>query len=134
MIRVVLDSNVYVSAVLFGGNPRSVIELAQLGGFEIFISVPLIQEIEEVLKEKFLWHDAMVRRAAAKTWRAASIVMPDVEVDDCADADDNRILECALTAHAGFIVTGDRHLLRLHPYRGIRVLSPRQFLERTSGP
>ena len=71
----------------------------------------------------------MVRRAAAKTWRAAHIIKTESEVNDCSDADDNRVLECALTAHAGFIVTGDRHLLRLHPYRNIQILNPRQFLD-----
>ena len=129
MIRVVLDSNVYVSAVLFGGNPRAVIELAQVGAFETFISAPLIQEIEDVLKEKFSWQEILVRRAAVRTWRAARVVKVEIEVDGCPDPDDNRVLECALTARAAFIVTGHRHLLRLNPYRHIQILTPRQFLE-----
>jgi predicted nucleic acid-binding protein len=50
-------------------------------------------------------------------------------VNDCSDPDDNRILECALDAHAAVIVTGDSHLLRLHPYRGTEILTAKQFLE-----
>jgi putative PIN family toxin of toxin-antitoxin system len=128
MIRVVLDSNVYISALLFGGTPRAVVELAQLREFELFVSEPLIDEIEEVLKAKFHWTESLVRRAAATTWRTATVVKAEIELDDCADPDDNRILECALFARADFIVTGDRHLLRLHPYRGIQILRPREFL------
>jgi putative PIN family toxin of toxin-antitoxin system len=129
MNRAVLDSNVYISALLFGGIPRAVVELAQLGEFESFVSAPLIQEIEEVLKKKFLWPDSMIRRAAVKTWRAAHIIKTESEVDECVDPGDNRVLECALTAQADFIVTGDRHLLHLHPYRDIQILNPRQFLD-----
>jgi hypothetical protein len=57
MIRVVLDSNVYILALLFGGTPRAVVELAQLREFELFASEPLIDEIEEVLKAKFHWSE-----------------------------------------------------------------------------
>jgi putative PIN family toxin of toxin-antitoxin system len=117
MIRVVLDSNVYLSALLFGGNPRTVLELAQARAFGLVISMSIIQEIESVLKTKFLWTDTMIRRAAAETWGTAHKVKPEMKVDDCVDPDDNRVLECALASNAGFIVTGDRHLLRLTPFR-----------------
>jgi predicted nucleic acid-binding protein len=56
-------------------------------------------------------------------------VVPSQTVNDCVDPDDNRILECALEAHAAVLVTGDGHLLKIHPYCGILILTPKQFLE-----
>jgi predicted nucleic acid-binding protein len=53
MLRVVLDSNVYVSALLFGGNPRAVVECAESGRFQFAISQPIKSEVERILATKF---------------------------------------------------------------------------------
>jgi putative PIN family toxin of toxin-antitoxin system len=129
MIGVVLDSNVYVSALLFGGNPRAVVECAEDGLIELSISDPIKIDVERILAGKFSWSQPRVREATSYLWSLTRPVAPRQTVTDCADPDDNRILECALDAHAAVIVTGDGHLLKLHPYRGILVLTPRQFLE-----
>ncbi len=63
MIPVVLDSNVWISAVLFGGNPMSVLELAEAGQIALFISDELAAEIEETLSRKFLWSGTRIRDA-----------------------------------------------------------------------
>ena len=129
MIWVVLDSNVYVSALLFGGNPHAVIECAANGLIELSISEPIKAEVERILAEKFLWPQQRVGEATSYLWSLTHSVAPQQTVTDCSDPDDNRILECALDAHAAVIVTGDGHLLKLHPYRGILILTPKQFLE-----
>ena len=129
MIRVVLDSNVYISALLFGGNPRRVMELAQAGVFQTFTSPEIIEEIEDVLRRKFGWRETRIRGAANATWRIAMQAARAEELKDCPDPDDNRILECAVAGRAHFIITGDRDLLGLHPYRRIAIVSPRAFLD-----
>lgn len=129
MIRVVLDSNVYISALLFGGNPRKIVELAQTGAFHTFTSSPIVAEIEEVLRRKFAWREARIRAAADATWRIATQVECGEELTDCPDPDDNRVLECAIAGRAHFIITGDRDLLELHPYRRVSIVSPRVFLD-----
>ena len=129
MIRVVLDSNVYISALLFGGNPRMVVELAQMGAFPTLTSPHIVAEIEEVLQRKFAWRETRIRSAANATWRTATLTLPTARITDCPDADDNRVLECAVAGRAHFIVTGDRHLLDLHPFRRISIVTPRQFLD-----
>jgi putative PIN family toxin of toxin-antitoxin system len=129
MIGVVLDTNVYVSALLFGGNPRAVVELAEDGLIELWISDSIKGEVERILAKKFSWPQPRVRDAASYLWSLTQPVAPRQTVTDCTDPDDNRILECALAAHAEIIVTGDGHLLKLHPYKRILVLTPRQFLE-----
>ena len=129
MTPVVLDSNVWISALLFGGNPRAIVELAEAGEIQAFVSIELIEEVEETLRVKFRWPDSRIRKAAAQAWRAATLIRPGFELADCADPDDNRILECAVASSAQSIVTGDRHLLALHPYRGVFILTPKQFLD-----
>ncbi|HTR37475.1 MAG TPA: putative toxin-antitoxin system toxin component, PIN family [Bryobacteraceae bacterium] len=129
MISAVLDCNVYISALVFGGNPRKIIELAQQGAFEIHISPPIRRDVERVMEIKFQWPKARIREATSYLWTLAQPVVPRHSVADCVDPDDNRVLECALETKADVIVTGDRHLLQLHPYRGISILAPKRFLE-----
>lgn len=129
MLRVVLDSNIYVSALIFGGNPRRVIEAVQMGFFELAISPPIQAEVERILAMKFAWPQHRIETIAAHVWSLAQLATPTSTVADCPDNDDNRILECALAAEASYIITGDNHLLKRHPFRGIQILTARQFLD-----
>lgn len=129
MIEVVLDSNIYVSALVFGGNPRAILELAEQGLFEVSVSGPIQAEVERVLALKFSWPRARIGEATAYLWTLAHVTVPQQTVTDCHDPNDDRVLECALEAQAKVLVTGDNHLLRLHPYRQISILTPKQFLE-----
>jgi len=130
VIRVVVDSNIYISALLFGGKPREVIALAENRLLDIYSSEPIKNEVERVLRDKFRWSKERVAAAASYLWSLSRPVDPQCTVSDCPDPDDNRVLECAIEAKATFIVTGDEHLLALDPYREIAILSPRHFLDR----
>lgn len=130
MIRIVLDTNVIVSALVFGGVPRSVLELAEAGQYELFYSEPIQEEVRRVLTEKFGWSAAILKEVLPVLWSMGELVVPRTVVRAVPDdPDDNRILECALAARAHFVVSGDRHLLDLRPYKSILIVSPRQFLE-----
>jgi putative PIN family toxin of toxin-antitoxin system len=131
-LRVVLDTNVLVSALVFpGGRPETVYQLALQGSFELVTSVPLLTELGRILTVKFGRDDRAAQEAVGQIARAAELVEPHEEVDDIDDdPDDNRVLEAALTAHADVIVTGDHHLLALEVWRGIRIETPALFLER----
>ena len=129
-MRVVVDSNVYISALLSGGRPRQVIALAGDGLLDIYSSETIKDEVERVLRDKFRWSKERIAAAASYLWSLSRPVDPQCTVSDCPDPDDNRVLECAIEAKATFIVTGDHHLLDLDPYRGIAILSPRDFLDR----
>jgi len=129
-MRVVVDSNIYISALLFGGKPGHVIALAENGLLDIYSSEPIKNEVERVLRDKFRWSKERVAAAAGYLWSLSRPVDPQCTVSDCPDPDDNRVLECAIEAKAAFTVTGDEHLLALDPYRGIAILSPREFLDR----
>jgi putative PIN family toxin of toxin-antitoxin system len=131
MTWVVLDSDVYISALVFGGNPRLALERAAQGLFELAVSDPIKAEVERVLAEKFRWPETRITEAVAYLCPLTHVVVPRQTVTDCHDSDDNRVLECALEAHADVIVTGDSHLLKLNPYQDkIAILKPREFLDR----
>jgi len=129
MIRVVFDTNVYISALMFGGLPGSLLDLAFLQSFILVISPALMDELDEKLRLKFevSAEDAAIVRAKLES--NAEIVMPDVVLDVIEDdPDDNRVLECAVKGSANYIVTGDRHLLKLGTYEAIPIVTVRQFL------
>ena len=129
-MRVVLDTNVIVSALIFGGIPRGVLELVDAGQCDFFYSEPIQTEVRRVLSEKFDWSEAALEAALPVLWSMGQLVVPRIALDAVpADPDDNRILECAVEARAQVIVSGDRHLIALQRFRSIRIVSPRQFIE-----
>jgi putative PIN family toxin of toxin-antitoxin system len=128
--RVVADTNVYISALNFAGIADEVLGLGRAGVIEIFISPPILDEIEAVLLRKFVWTPPRVRAAVRAIRRFAVLVHPEDPVSVVHDDEpDNRILECAVAARAEVIVTGDQHLRKLRRFRGILIASPREFLD-----
>jgi len=130
MSRVVLDTNVYISALMFGGLPGSLLDLAFLRAFTLIISPALLDELDEKLRAKFEMtrEDAAFLRARLEN--LALVVKPEDLLSVIAeDPDDNRVLECAVKGEAEVIVSGDRHLLKLVEYHGIAIVTVRQFLE-----
>jgi uncharacterized protein len=129
-MRIVLDTNVMVSALIFGGLPRQILDLAPLGVCRFCFSIAMERELKRVLAEKFAWSGDQIRGRVATVLSWGIIVSPTTElavVKD--DPDDDRILECALEARADAIISGDRHLLKLGNFQGIPIYRPRQFLE-----
>jgi uncharacterized protein len=130
MTRVVLDTNICISAVMFGGLPGSLLDLALLRAFTLVISPALLDELDEKLRTKFemTMEDAAFLRARLES--VAKVVEPQETLSVIsADPDDNRVLECAVEGQADVIVSGDRHLLKLANYQGISIVTVRQFLE-----
>jgi len=129
-MRIVADTNVIVSALVFGGLPRQVLDLAGAGMYSLYFSPSIQAEVERILAEKFGWGAEKVQTSTRTLWSFGNRVDPAIALDVITDdPDDDRILECALAADAHAIVSGDRHLLQLNSFRSIPVMSPRQFLE-----
>jgi putative PIN family toxin of toxin-antitoxin system len=131
VIRVVADTNVYVSAIVFGGTCEAVLALARAGVVELVISPALLHELRAVLLHTFEWSETRTREALAMVTDLATVVRPRTRLSGLVAAEaDHRVLECAVAAQAQFLVTGDkRHLLPLKSIRGIPIVSPRAFLE-----
>ena len=129
-MKAVLDTNVFVSAlVLPGGQADKAVVAAAEGRFELAISKPIIHEVLGVLARKFARDTEELSRVAVFLAELAQVVQPRKTLRVLRDEPDNRILECAMTAHAEVIVTGDRAMLDLGEYKGIRIVTLREFLE-----
>ncbi len=127
----VLDSNIYISAVLFGGKPRQIIQAALAGRIRLAVSAPMLEEITGVLQgKKFKFPEAAAREIATEISILAEVFDPAIKVSRIKeDPPDDRILECALAAGANAIVSGDSHLLALKTFRSMPILSPAECLE-----
>jgi putative PIN family toxin of toxin-antitoxin system len=135
--RVVLDTNIYISGLIFGGVPGEILAAAVAGSFILCVSDVIRDEVVSTLKQKFQMSDDYIRTGCDPLWEAALEVIPTTQLGlVAADPDDDRILECAVDGRADIIVTGDEHLLSLlkspRPavIKHIRILTARQFLDR----
>ena len=128
-MRAVADTNVYISALNFGGTPEEVLGLGRARTIQLFISPSILNEIEDVLLRKFYWSARNVREASTAIQQFTQLVHPR-EAIHCITEDepDNRILECAVEADADCVITGDQHLRQLKMFRGISIVSSREFI------
>ena len=130
-MRSAFDTNVIVSAVLLAASvPRRAFDKALDEG-KILISVPTLLELSEVLSRKklnaYLLEEERMRFLVALL-RETELVEITETVTDCRDAKDNKFLELALSGNADYVVSGDEDLLVLNPFRGIPILTAREFL------
>jgi len=137
MIKVVLDTNVFISGLLWHGTPRKILRAADEERLFLFTSRELLEELANVLqrqkfksflsRRKLDYKDALVqvvrlsRLVVPKPFSAPVVIQ---------DPSDDKVLVCAVTAGVDRIVTGDAHLLDLKEFRGIPILTPTAFLAR----
>lgn len=129
-VRVVFDTNIFISAIIFGGNPRVCLELARNKEIKLLTSKPILLELSKKLKEKFKWTEPEVAEIIEGIGKFTNIVEPKVKINVIKkDPKDNRILECAREGKADYIVSGDKkHILALHRFERIEILSAQEFL------
>lgn len=129
--KIVLDTNVYVSALLFSGIPEEIIDLVRDSRLELLVSPSILLELGRILREKFDFPRKEIIYALQEIRRIAVVVAPKNRINLIKNDDaDNRILECAVEGRADYIVTGDKkHLRSIHHYRGIKILLPSEFIK-----
>jgi uncharacterized protein len=129
MMRIVVDTNVIVSALVFGGAPRQVLDLAAQKLCDLYFSPQIQAEAERVLEQKFGWNRKEVDARVKALFAWGIQVRPKMTLTIIKnDPDDDRILECAIEANAHTIISGDHHLLDIGSFQGISIQTPRQFL------
>jgi len=130
-LRVVLDTNVVMSGLFFGGWPSRVLAGWRDGLVEIVVSEAVLEEywvVARRLSRKFPGVDA-VPFLHLLSLRARLVRARDLDAPVCTDPADDKFLACALAGGANVIVSGDRGLQRVSGYHGIEVMSPREFVE-----
>lgn len=129
--RVVFDTNVMISGLLWRGKPYRCLLLARAGLVQAVYCREMLTELSQKLEDKFGFSMDRVQ-AVLHDWRRYGQevqITGDLHVV-AADPDDDKFIACALTAGATIIVSGDRHLLELGKYESIAILSPAEFLAR----
>ena len=131
-LRVVMDTNVFVSGVFFSGPPYQILKAWQSGDFELVVSQEILDEyrrVGEILARERPKIDLnpilnfVIEHA--KAYKSAKLKEP-----ICEDPDDDKFFACALASESKVIISGDKHLLKVSGYGGIEVLKPREFVDR----
>ena len=130
-LTITADTNVYVSALHFGGKPRQLLEAARAGLIDVAASEPILAEIDRVLRTKFAWEPGRVAGVRRVLGTSARLVIPTRSITAVLDdPDDDRIIECAVASGSRMIVSGDKHLLRLGEFEGIAIVPVAAFVDR----
>ena len=130
-MKIVIDTNVFVSGVFFTGPPHEILQAWREGKLQWVVSPQIFDEyrrVGEVLGEQFTGV-ALEPILELLIVKAQLILAPDLPGPVCDDPDDDKFLACALAGGAKLIISGDKHLLKVGEYQGVRVLRPRAFID-----
>lgn len=130
MIKAVFDTNIFVSSLYWKkGNPHRVFQLALDKKIQLFVSMEIINELEKVLLRDFSEIPEIIEREknlimefSEMIYSTTRITMHSIDEDDC------KILECAVACKADYIVAGDKKLLALKEFCGIKIVPPKEFI------
>lgn len=129
MLKIVLDSNIYISAAVFGGKPKTLFEfITKNSFFLLFVSNEIKTEVIEALQIKFGFTVEEINIFLNLAWSNARYLDPKIDVNFSRDPKDNHILALAIEAKADFILTGDKDLLVLDKINNIPIVTPSDFL------
>jgi len=131
-VKVVLDTNVFVSGVFFGGKPYQILKAWRDGEIQILVSPPILEEYHRVMLELSARFPEIDPRSVVDFLAVHSeIVLPPCLPPVIQyDPSDDKFLECALAGKATCIISGDKHLLSISQFKGIPILKPHDFVHR----
>ena len=129
---IALDTNVFISGIFFSGPPSDILDAWQSRCLQIVLSKAILDEYQRVadeLAEKYPQIDisAIIEFV---TIHGQFIDTGGIEISICEDPDDDKFIECAIAGKCDIIVSGDKHLLKLEKHEGIKILKPRDFMEK----
>ena len=131
MIRVVVDTNVFVSS-FFGGNPLKIVDLCKSGQLTLCLSKPIIDEYVEVLQLLGLKNERELSELLSLFAHGFHVLFsaktPELHLVE-EDPDDDKFIECAVALKADFVISGDKALIAIQDYMGISIVTPKEFLD-----
>jgi len=139
-MKIVLDTNVLISALLWRGLPNKILKLIEDGKLNLCINEFILEELFNILqRRKFKYRIKELNTSVEELIVGIleiSEIFPNVQIPPVVkdDLDDNWILSCALVSKSKYIVTGDPHLLKIKKFHNIFILTPRKFLSSLSFP
>jgi putative PIN family toxin of toxin-antitoxin system len=129
-MKIVIDTNIFISSFFWGGTPRKIIERIIEGKDKLFICKEILQEVASVMaRPKFnVSNEYIVRFIHSIEEIADYIILTGIVEQICRDSEDDKILECALLANVDYIITGDADLLILKEFQGIKIITPNEYI------
>ena len=130
-MKLVLDTNIFISAFYWGGNSQKIINRIIEGMDELFISEQIINEISNVMaRPKFKTKHETITGYIKTIEKSSKKILIDGKIKGvCRDKDDDDKLECAILSNADFIITGDDDLLALKEYETVKIVTQKEYLE-----
>jgi putative PIN family toxin of toxin-antitoxin system len=130
-MKIVLDANIFVSSLFWGGNPRKVLERAINKSDELFISKEILYEVEEVIgRPKFHAGINEIEFYIKSIEEIAHKIVPNKKIKNGSkDKTDNKYIECGIAANADYIISGDFDLLEIKEYGSIKIITAKEYLE-----
>ena len=130
-MKVILDTNVFVSGVFFRGLPYKILEAWRDGKIQLLLSPAILEEYQRVMRDLAVRFPDIEVEALLDFLIVHSefVLPPPLPSVVQADPSDDKFLECAVAGEAICIVTGDKHLLKLVTFKGTSILKPREFVE-----
>ncbi len=129
-LKVVLDSNIYISAVLFGGKPGEVYLHGIRKSYDLFVSLLIVEEVENCLQQKFYWSKRETIVYSTQIKKIATVHEVKTLISGvCRDPKDDHILSLAVATNANYIISGDKDLLSLTTFEDIKIINAECFLK-----
>ena len=130
-MKVIIDTNVFISGVFFSGPPYKILEAWRDGKVQLVVSREILQEYQRVLEtlgEEFPGVDVsgILELLTVKSELTAAPALPEAV---CVDPDDDKFLACAVASKVKHIISGDKHLLKVSGFRGVEVVKPMKFID-----
>lgn len=130
-MKIVLDTNVFISGIFFGGHPSQILKFWKESRIKIILTESILEKYKRVGRELSAKYPSINIEPIIElfTIYAEFVETKDISVNACEDPDDNKFIECAIASHSKLIVSGDKHLLKMSGYKNIEVLKPRDFID-----
>lgn len=130
-MKIVVDTNVIISGIFFGGNPRRIVEAVVDGIIDAYATTEIIDEYAGIIDSMIEMKQGRLNRSIlSPLFSSLKIIDRESQVDISRDPDDNKFIECAVDAKALYIVSGDYDLLDIYSYNGIEIITAKDFCER----
>ncbi len=131
-MRIILDTNVFVSGVFFSGPAHQILRAWRDGRCQLVLSPEILDEYHRVSEELAAKYPGVEinRFLDLLVCYGETCLAPPLAESVCDDPDDDKFFACAVAANVDCIVSGDKHLLKVSGYRGIEVIRPREFVDR----
>jgi len=131
-VRIVLDTNVFISGIFFTGPPYQILKAWRDGKLQLLVSPPILEEYRRIGVELALqFRDVDLRPFLdLLTIQAEIVLAPSLPPVIHDDPSDDKFLEAAVAGRASCIISGDKHLLTLFEFREIQILKPKDFVQR----